>query len=159
ATVLSLVRALETFGTQQLGVDELEAVVLEGPQATPELTDRLKEELGERFSTAGGPGPTLDAIAKGLALGGLERDKPAPDLGRPLAPPPELWDLVPRGEVAMLGAVVVCMGLWLWMSGTIAQNRACRAEEDNGKNAMLRSGDDARLSEEKKRLASEVNAV
>jgi hypothetical protein len=158
-SVVSLVRTFETYATQHLGVPGLDAVILEGPQPGKDLTERLAGDLGDRFSVVEGSGPTAAAVAKGLALGGLDRDKPAPDLARPLAPPPELWDLVPRGEVAVLGAVVMCLGLWLWGSGTVAVNNAIRAEEENASNTLLHSGNDAKLKDEKKVLAAEVGAV
>lgn len=157
-SIVSLVRTFETYATQQLGVTSIDAIVLEG-QDTTQLAERLSADLGERFSTIKGPGPTAVAVAKGLALGGLNRDEPAPDLARPLAPPPQLWDLVPRGEVAVLGAVIMCMALWLWGSGTVAANNARRAEEDNSKNALLHANQDAKLKEEKKTLSAEVQAV
>jgi hypothetical protein len=159
--VVSMVRTFETYASQHLGVASLDAIVLEGP-STPDikvLASKLAGDLGERFSSVEGPGPTAASVARGLAMGGLDRDKPAPDLARPLAPPPQLWDLVPRGEVAVLGAVVVCMGLWLWGSGTVALNNALRVEEDNAKNAVLHGDDDTKLKEEKKTLAAEVQAV
>jgi hypothetical protein len=156
--VVSMVRTFETYAMQHLGVPSLDAIVLEG-RNTQVLAARLAGELGDRFSAVDGAGPTAAAVARGLALGGLDRDTPAPDLARPLAPPPQLWDLVPRGEVAVLGAVVVCMGLWLWGSGTVALNNALRAEEENGKNALLHSGDDTKLKDEKKVLSAEVQAV
>jgi hypothetical protein len=92
-------------------------------------------------------------------MGGLDRESPAPDLARSLAPPPQLWDLVPRGEVAVLGAVIACMALWLWGSGTVAVNNAARVEEDNSKNVVLQRDDDAKLKDEKKTLSAEVQAV
>jgi hypothetical protein len=155
--IVSLVRSFESYATQHLGVTNVEAVVLEG-KATAELATRLAGDLGERFSAVDGAGPSAAAAAKGLAVGGLQKDKPAPDLARPLAPPPALWDLVPRGEVAVLGAVVICMGLWMWGTGTVAQNKAKRAEEDNARNVVLRV-EDAKLKDEKKTLGAQVQAV
>jgi hypothetical protein len=156
--MVSLVRTFETYTSQHLGVaGGLDLIALEGPKTT-ELAEKLRADLGPKFSVVAGPGPTPEAIARGLALGGMDRDKPAPDLARPLAPPPELWDLVPRGEVALLGAVVVCMGLWLWGSGSVAVNNALRAEEDNAKNPVLKVSDE-KLKDEKKVLGAEVQAV
>jgi hypothetical protein len=155
--IVSLVRTFESYASQQLGATTIDAVLLGGP-GSKELGPELAADLGEKFSVVDGPGPTAAAVARGLALGGLERDKPAPDLARPLAPPPQLWDLVPRGEVALLGAVVICMGLWLWSVGTIAQNKAVRAEEENAHNALLQV-DDGKLKDEKKVLSAQVAAV
>src|SRR5439155_22717595 len=152
------VRAVETYATEHLRVPALDVIVLEGRE-TKALAERLAADLGERYSAVEGTGPTAAAVAKGLALGGLDRDKPSPDLARPLAPPPQLWDLVPRGEVAFLGAVVVCMGLWLYGSGSVALNNAVRVEEDNTRNVLLCTGDDTKLKDEKKVLSAEVQAV
>jgi hypothetical protein len=157
-SILSLVRSFETYATQQLALAGIDSIVLEGP-STKELAARLASDLGERFSEVKGPGPTPAATAKGLAVGGMNRDIAAPDLARPLAPPPQLLDLIPRGEVAVLGAVIMCLGLWLWGSGTVVMNDAIRAEEDNSKNVMLQSGDDGKLKDEKKILSAEVQAV
>lgn len=157
--VVSLSRSFETFALQQLGaVAGLDEIVLEGP-ATEAIATKLSVDLGGRFRSVKGSGPTSAATAKGLALAGIAWEKPAPDLARPLAPPPQLWDLVPRGEVAVLGAVVACMGLWLYGAGTVAQNKAIRAEEDNAKNGMLARNEDAKLKDEKKQLSAEVQAV
>jgi hypothetical protein len=103
-------------------------------------------------------GATPAAIAKGLALGGLNRDVAAPDLARALAPPPNLWDLIPRGEVSLLCAVIVCLSLWLYARGSIVQNNALRAEEENHRNSILKISDDV-LKEEKKKLAAQCSAV
>src|SRR5205823_9175911 len=133
--LLSMVRTFETYAGSNLGVPSLDSIVLEGPVNvdTKVLADKLESELGERFNSIEGPGATAATVARGLAMGGLDRDVPAPDLARPLAPPPQLWDLVPRGEVAVLGAVIACMALWLWGSGTVALNNVVRVEEDNAK--------------------------
>ena len=156
--IVSLVRSFESYANQHLGVSSVDAIVLEGPD-TKALAARLSGDLGDRFSAVDGvAGPSAPATAKGLAVGGLQRDKPAPDLARPLAPPPALWDLVPRGEVAVLGAVVTCMGLWMWGVGTVVQNKARRAEEENARNAILKV-EDAKLKDEKKNLGAQVQAV
>ena len=67
-------------------------------------------------------------------------------------------DLVPRGEVAVLGAMIVCLSLWLWANGSVAQNNAQRAEEENDKNAVLQVSDD-QLKDEKKMLGAQVQSV
>ena len=159
--LVSMVRTFETYANSHLGVPSLDSIVLEGRTTvdTKVLATKLAAELGDRFNSIEGPGPTPATIARGLAMGGLDRDVPAPDLARPLAPPPQLWDLVPRGEVAVLGAVIACMGLWLWGSGTVALNNAVRVEEDNSKNVILLKSDDAKLKDEKKTLSAEVQAV
>ncbi len=158
-SVVSLSRTFETYALQHLGaVAGLDEIVLDGPQ-TEKIAGKLSGDLGMRFRSVAGTGPTSAATAKGLALGGIAWEKPAPDLARPLAPPPQLWDLVPRGEVAVLGAVVACMGLWLYGAGTVAQNKAIRAEEDNARNVVLSRNEDAKLKDEKKQLSAEVQAV
>src|SRR5206468_8724832 len=101
---------------------------------------------------------TSAAVARGLALGGMDRDRPAPDLARPLAPPPLLWDLIPRGEVAVLCAIIVCLSLWLWARGTVIQNDAQRVEEENDRNVVLKVSDDL-LNNEKKALSAQVQSV
>jgi hypothetical protein len=155
--IVSMVRTFESYASQQLGVAAIDAVILECPEPK-DLSERIGPDIGERFSAVTGPGPTASAVARGLARGGLERDKPSPDLARPLAPPPQLWDLVPRGEVALLGSAVVCMGLWLWGVGTVAQNNANRAEDENARNPVLKA-EDTKLKDEKKTLGAEVQAV
>jgi hypothetical protein len=50
------------------------------------------------------------------------------------------------------------MGLWMWGMGTVVQNKAKRAEEDNDRNAVLRV-EDAKLKDEKKVLGAQVQAV
>jgi hypothetical protein len=69
-----------------------------------------------------------------------------------------LWDLVPRGEVAVLAAVVTCMALWMWGVGTVVQDKARRAEEENDRNSVLHI-EDAKLKDEKKNLGAQVQAV
>jgi hypothetical protein len=157
--VVSLVRTFESYATQHLNISGVEAIILEG-QNVKELGERLAGDLGDKFSVVEGPGPTPATAARGLALGGIDWEKPAPDLAAPLAPPPQLWDLVPRGEVAVLFAVIVCMGMWLFASGSTAVNDAIRAEEINSKNALLSAtGEDTKLKEEKKTVSTQVQAV
>jgi hypothetical protein len=155
--IVSLVRSFETYTSQHLGVASLDSIVMEG-QNCKELAAKIAPDLGERFSHREGLGATSAAIAKGLALGGMDRERPAPDLARPLAPPPLLWDLIPRGEVAVLCAIIVCLSLWLWARGTVIQNDALRLEEDNDRNAILKVNDDL-LGNEKKQLSAQVTAV
>jgi hypothetical protein len=157
--IVSMVRSFESYATQHLNVTGVDAIILEGSNVK-ELGERLAGDLGERFSVVEGPGPTPATIANGLAIGGLDWEKPAPDLAAALAPPPELWDLVPRGEVAVLFAVIVCMALWLYSQGSTAVNDAIRAEEINGKNSLLSAtGEDTKLKEEKKIAGTQVQAV
>jgi hypothetical protein len=155
--ILSLVRTFETYASQHLGVSSLDSIVLEG-HAEKALTDKLTFELGERFTAHEGLGATPAAVARGLALGGMNRDAAAPDLARTLAPPPNLWDLVPKGEISLLCAVIVCLSLWLYARGTIVQNSAIRAEEENRRNSILKVSDDA-LKDERKRLGAQCSAV
>jgi len=155
--IVSLVRSFETYTSQHLGVATLDSIVLEGPNCK-ELAAKIAPDLGERFAHREGLGASSAAIAKGLALGGMDRDRPAPDLARPLAPPPLLWDLIPRGEVAVLCAIILCLGLWLWGRGTVIQNDALRVEEENTRNPVLKLTDDA-LNNEKKQLSAQVTSV
>lgn len=155
--VVSLVRSFETYASQHLGVANLDSIVMEGPNVKP-IAETIGPDLGDRFSYREGLGATAEAIARGLALGGMDRDKPAPDLARPLAPPPLLWDLIPRGEVALLTAIIICLGLWLWVRGTVITNNAMRIEEENDRNLVLKASDDA-LMNEKKAIAAQVQSV
>ena len=156
--MVSAARTLESYAIQQLGVSGLESIVIEGTSAQ-EVCEKLTMDLGDRVSVVESVGPKATATAKGLAMAGLERDKPALDVARSLAPPPQLADLIPRGEVALLGAAVICLALWMWAVGTIAKNKAERVEEDISRSALLKNADDSKLKDEKKRLASEVQAV
>jgi hypothetical protein len=157
-SILSLVRTFETYAQQHVGLEEISSITLQGEEMPERLPERLQAELGAKFSPIEGPGPTASAISKGLALGGLEWEKPALDLASSLAPPPRLADLVPYGELALMAALVVCSGLWLWSAGNEAQDRAQRVEDSNAKNVVLKT-EDSRLMQEKTVLGAEVLSV
>ncbi len=157
-SILSMVRAFETYAQQHEGLEEISSITLQGEDVPEGLQERLQAELGVKFSPIAGPGPTPLAISRGLAMGGLEWEKPALDLASSLAPPPQLKDLIPYGELALMASLVVCSGLWLWSAGNEAQARAKQAEDSNLKNVMLKT-EDPKLQQEKTMLSSEVQSV
>ena len=156
--ITSLVRTFETYASQNIGIEETLSITLQGENMPERLAERLQAELGAKFSPIDGPGPTPAAISRGLANGGLEWDKPALDLASSLAPPPQLADLVPYGELAIMAALVVCTGLWLWSAGNDVVARAIRVEQTNTRNAVFKT-DDARLTQERTVVGAEVQAV
>jgi hypothetical protein len=157
-SILSMVRTFETYAQQHVGLEEISSITLQGENVPERLAERLQAELGAKFSPIVGPGPTALAISKGLAMGGLEWEKPALDLASSLAPPPQLKNLIPYGELAMMASLVVCSGLWLWSAGNEAQARAKHAEDSNLKNVVLKT-EDPKLQQEKTMLSSEVQSV
>src|SRR5205085_11781289 len=82
----SMVRTFETYATQHLGLEEVATITLHGKGFAPEQAEKLKAELGPRFSSSEGPGPSPHATSQGLAMGGLNWDQPALDMATSLPP-------------------------------------------------------------------------
>ena len=67
-SIVSLVRTFEAYASQQLGQSSLDSIVLEGSELGEDFPQRLRSELGERFSAAQGEGGPYSPLALLRAL-------------------------------------------------------------------------------------------
>jgi hypothetical protein len=161
AAICSAARALHVLTGPCASEAALETVLVHGRSDLrgPLEAQRLAERLGSRLLWSAAPALDGAAVAYGLALGCLGPPADSFDLARSLKPPPSLRDLFPRGELAVQGAMVLCMGLFLnfHMHHLRKSLDAVRAEV--ARRDRLAAVPNARLEKEKRELEQQADAV
>jgi hypothetical protein len=160
AAILCASRILQTLG-KHYGIDSpLDTVVVHGRSDLKESLggEFFTQELGVRLDAHSGPELDDGQIAFGLALGCLKQEQKAFDLARTLKPRASLWEIFPLGETAFQGALMVCMGLMLWVHGENLASRCESVQTENRKHQCLMLPQE-QLEKEKKDLKQRVEAV
>lgn len=160
SALCSIVRRLEAV-LGYCGVDgSFDAILIHG--SSTDRTRAERESLEQAFGCRAYwyDGPCLDdqATAFGLALGCFS-GAASFDLARSMKPAPGFRDLFPRGELAMQGALLVCMALFLNFTSQhhLRQYRAVDAE--CRKHPWMLQRTDAELAREKKSLQERLGAI
>jgi hypothetical protein len=119
----------------------------------------LVHAAGRRVSFTSGSASLGAAISRGLALGAWPGRSATVELGRTLRPPAPLWQLVPRGEAAVLAAVVLSGAAWLWMNLAAVEQKTQWVEQVQQKHRDLARRSDGDLEKLDRDLLAEVQAV
>ncbi len=159
--VVSIVRRLQTI-VVSCGVDAtLGGVLVHGRPGLREAMDSppLREALGTPVWWAATPDYDEEAVAHGLALGCLAQHTPTFDLSRSVKAPPTMRELVPWGELALVGSVLACMALFLNVRRESLEDSYAALKAQNAKRAWLAGASQAHLVKEKQDLKARVEAL
>ncbi len=155
----TVIRGLEIYGAQRLGVGSRPVVVVHGDNevagVVTELGERLDTEVRHQVSE------TVSAADLAFALSRSARGKQRVlvDLGRAYWPSAALFELIPQREVVTLTAAGLLLSAWMWWSVFDASARVSRIERQNALDQTLSSGRESDLKAERKQLEAEVGAV
>jgi hypothetical protein len=116
AAIVSVLRTLQGLASHYGMTEPLDLLVIHG---RADLDEQLQDP---RFGGAIGvpvicctePELGPGAVAFGLALGCLVQRGPAFDFSASLKPPASFWDIFPWGELALEGALILFMAMFLW---------------------------------------------
>ena len=159
--VISTVRTLETIG-KLCGTDSaIDAVMIHGGAELRAKADlaALEEQVGAPIQWHDGPSLDGGSIALGSAIGCLETNAQAFDLARSLKPRESLWELFPWGEVALQGALVVFLGLFLLNHSQELNTKYAGVRSETDGRHWMGSLTEQQLGKEKLDLDQRVDAI
>jgi hypothetical protein len=123
-------------------------------------SEEFRRQVAVPIMWSGGPELNDAAVAFGLALGCLgQQPLDAFDLSRSLKPRVSIWDIFPWVEVAVQIAMVVCMGLFLWMRSQSIEKALEPVKAQYAKRAWLSSMPQAEIQKERQDLEQRVEAI
>ncbi|HBO42673.1 MAG TPA: hypothetical protein DD670_01795 [Planctomycetaceae bacterium] len=161
ASLVMACRALWATG-KACGIDApLDAIVIHGRANLKRLLDIDWIEDQLELPLTWFDGPTLDQanVARGAALGALDKDAGQFDLGRTLRPDPSLGTLFPWREVAVQLILLACMAAFLGHRYWSLFEERQEVQIGMAASAADPAANKATLLKEKKRLENEVGAV
>lgn len=160
-SILSATRTLQTL-SKPCGIEgSVDLVLVHGRPDLQPLLQSEQFQMGLGIKTKWVDGPALDesVIAFGLARGCLTEGSESFDLARSLRPRRSLWELFPWGEVALQGALILCMGLFLGNRSGHLEKSFTVVKKAVAEHVWLHSVTEQELQKEKKDLEAKVEAV
>src|SRR5262249_14937154 len=113
-TICSSIRSCQAMAAR-CGIDsQPDVAIIHGRQDLRDALagDDFAKKAGVPIVCCNGPELTGAAVANGLALSSLAQQAgQGLDLSRSLTPAPSLWQIFPKGELAVQVALVACMAL------------------------------------------------
>lgn len=118
-SLISSVRTLEHHAHRRCSLGSSHALVLQGIEFAPEVSQRLEEATGLPVSLVAGPRCDAGLTAFGLALGGLESKPRVPNLVSMFQGPPSLAQSFPWNWAAFAVSLILWVGLALSDRATV----------------------------------------
>jgi hypothetical protein len=116
AVIVSVLRTMQGLASHYGIMEPLDHLIVHGRADLDEqLQDpRFVGAIGVQVICCKEPELGPGAVAFGLALGCLNQRGPAFDFSASLKPPASFWDIFPWGELALEGALILLMAMFLW---------------------------------------------
>jgi hypothetical protein len=139
----------------------IDTVIVHG---RPELavgqdSEAFRQRTGARLIRCAEPGYGILSAALGLALSDPLSDEPRHDLARDIKPPPLIRDVFPWAELAIHGALLGCVSLFLAASSSEVNVRKTAVDAELAAFPWANGMDQAKLDGEKKLLEERIKAI
>lgn len=157
--LISAARTLMAYATTSLSNPTIDGIILQGDNAD-ELAKKITEEAGFQTATVQAEGFTDTLCSYGLALSAKKNDDHTGlDLFRTLRDAPTILDMFPWKHAVAVVIMVLCMGFMMWQKSADLigkYNVLVKQNESYEWTDGMRTGE---ISNERKLLLSEVQAV
>ena len=164
--IVSVVRTLIAYAATAFGILRIDGIVLQGDKAA-ELVDVITDEVGYQTVAVEGEGFTDAQCSYGLALSATQSTGAATsdesrtclDLFRTLRATPSILDMFPWKLAVIVIIMVACMGFMMWQRASELTNKYDTFVRQNASYEWTKRLKTGEISNERKQLLSEVQAV
>jgi hypothetical protein len=161
-TICSSIRSCQAMAAR-CGIDsQPDVAIIHGRQDLREalLAEDFAKKAGLPVVCCDGPELNGEAVAYGLALSSLSQQAgQGLNLSRSLTPAPSLWQIFPKGELAVQIALVACMALVMFLHWRTLGESEGPLHSELAKHAWVGSKTQAELNKEQQFLSKRVEAI